>query len=48
VARWMRRNAAPVDYFRRTITDIRASGRTDLTTLLVAARELRNLINRTS
>ena len=45
---WMRRNAAPVDYFRRTVTDIRAAGPTDLTTLLVAARELRNLISRTT
>ncbi len=46
VARWMESNAAVVDYFHRTITDIRAAGPTDLTTLLVAARELRNLIAR--
>ena len=47
VDHWMDRNAGPVDYFRRTVTDIRAAGPTDLTTLLVAARELRNLISRT-
>ncbi len=48
VARWMAHNTGPVEYFRRTITDIRAAGPTDLTTLLVAARELRNLISRTT
>ncbi len=48
VSQWIERNAGPVDYFRRTITDIRAAGPTDLTTLLVAVRELRNLISRTA
>ena len=47
VAQWIERRAAPVDYFRRTVTDIRAAGPTDLTTLLVAGRELRSLITRT-
>jgi glutamate dehydrogenase len=48
VSLWTQRNAGPVDYFRRTITDIRTAGPTDLTTLLVAVRELRNLISRTA
>jgi glutamate dehydrogenase len=48
VDHWVRRHAVRVDYFRRTITDIRGAGPTDLTTLLVAARELRNLISRTT
>jgi glutamate dehydrogenase len=48
VDQWIRRHASPVDYFRRTIIDIRAAGPSDLTTLLVAARELRNLIGRTT
>lgn len=48
VAQWMHRNAGAVDSFRRTVTDLRTAGRTDLTALLVAARELRNLLARTS
>ncbi|MEQ8842217.1 MAG: NAD-glutamate dehydrogenase [Acidimicrobiales bacterium] len=45
---WVARNTSPVDYFRRTLGDIRGAGPSDLTTLLVAGRELRSLINRTS
>ncbi|MCP4228514.1 MAG: NAD-glutamate dehydrogenase, partial [Actinomycetia bacterium] len=48
VLAWLRDHKAPVGYFRRTIADIRAAGPTDLTNLLVAAREVRNLIAHTS
>lgn len=48
VAQWMHRNAGAVDSFRRTVTDLRTAGRTNLTALFVAARELRNLLARTS
>jgi glutamate dehydrogenase len=46
VAAWIDSRIGPVDYFRRTVTDIRAAGPTDLTTLLIAGRELRSLITR--
>ncbi len=47
VARWLLRNRGQVGYYRRTIAEIRGAGPTDLTTLLVAAREVRNLIAHT-
>jgi glutamate dehydrogenase len=48
VSRWMDRHHVPVGYYRDTIAEIRAVGPTDLTTLLVASREVRTLIARTS
>jgi len=47
VEHWMAQNPGPVGYYRRTIADIRASAIGDLTTLLVASREVRSLISRT-
>ena len=47
VERWVQRNANEVTRFRQTIAEIR-SVPTDLTTLLVASREVRNLISRTA
>jgi glutamate dehydrogenase len=44
---WMAENPGPVEYYRRTISDIRATAIGDLTTLLVASREVRSLISRT-
>ncbi|NNF53914.1 MAG: NAD-glutamate dehydrogenase [Acidimicrobiales bacterium] len=43
---WMRRHRLAVDRFRRTMVEIRTTT-SDLTVLLVAAREVRNLIART-
>jgi len=48
VSRWLERHHTPLVYYRHTIADIRAVGGADLTTLLVAAREVRNLIAHTS
>ncbi len=48
VARWIRRYEVQVGYYRETIAAIRAVGAADLTTLLVAAREVRNLIAHTA
>ncbi len=48
VARWIRRHELPVAYYRDTIAAIRAAGAADLTTLLVAAREVRKLIAHTA
>ena len=47
VERWMQENEGPVTYYRRTMGEIRATGIGDLTTLLVASREVRSLISRT-
>jgi glutamate dehydrogenase len=47
VDQWVDRNVGEVARFRQTIAEIR-SVPTDVTTLLVAAREVRNLISRTS
>ena len=47
VERWVQRNGSDVARFRQTIAEIR-SVPTDLTTLLVASREVRNLIGRTA
>lgn len=47
VEHWMAENPGPVEYYRRTIDDIRATAIGDLTTLLVASREVRSLISRT-
>ena len=44
---WARANELPVSYFRQTITDIKATAVGDLTSLLVATREVRSLIGRT-
>ena len=48
VERWLQENASAAGHYRRTISDIRAAGPTDITTLLVGAREVRNLIDRTT
>ncbi len=48
VSPWLRKNRAATDHYLRTIAEIRAAGPGDLTTLLVAAREVRNLIGRTA
>ncbi len=48
VAQWLSTNRAATDHYLRTIAEIRAAGPADLTTLLVAAREVRNLIGRTA
>lgn len=48
VEHWMAENSGPVEYYRRTVGDIRATAIGDLTTLLVASREVRSLINRTA
>ena len=47
VDRWIHRNVSEVNRFRQTIAEIR-SVPTELTTLLVASREVRNLISRTA
>ena len=47
VSRWMQKHHAPVGHYRDTIAAIRAAGPTDLTTLLVASREVRSLIAHT-
>ncbi len=47
VEHWMAKNPGPVEYYRRTMGDIQATAVGDLTTLLVASREVRSLINRT-
>ncbi len=47
VEHWMAQNPGPVGYYRQTIADIRATAIGDLTTLLVASREVRSLISRT-
>ncbi len=47
VDRWVQQNASEVNRFRQTIAEIR-SVPTELTTLLVASREVRNLIGRTA
>jgi glutamate dehydrogenase len=47
VERWIQQNLNEVTRFRHTIAEIR-TGPTDLTTLLVASREVRNLISRTA
>ncbi|MGI9602247.1 MAG: NAD-glutamate dehydrogenase domain-containing protein, partial [Acidimicrobiales bacterium] len=47
VERWLGLHAAPVAYFRGTVAEIRSLATTDLTTLLIASREVRNLISRT-
>jgi glutamate dehydrogenase len=44
---WMAANAAPVERCVGILTDIRAAGTYDLTTLPVALREVRNLIQST-
>ncbi len=46
VEQWMTLNRPEVDRYRQTMVAIRATT-TDVTSLLVAAREVRNLINRT-
>ncbi|MGI9599167.1 MAG: NAD-glutamate dehydrogenase, partial [Acidimicrobiales bacterium] len=46
VERWMSLNRPEVDRYRQTMVAIRATS-TDVTSLLVAAREVRNLISRT-
>ena len=46
VEEWLHRNRLEVDRYRQTMVAIRATA-TDLTSLLVAAREVRNLIGRT-
>ncbi len=43
---WIERNSAPVQRFQSVLAGIRAGGTSDLTTLSVAVRELRNLIDR--
>ncbi len=48
VDRWLDHNRAAADHYSRTVAEIRAAGPTDITTLLVAAREVRNLIGRTA
>jgi glutamate dehydrogenase len=48
VSTWLAIHEAPVRHYRDTIAEIRAAGPTDLTTLLVASREVRTLIARTS
>lgn len=47
VEHWMAKNPGPVEYYRRTMSDIKATAIGDLTTLLVASREVRSLISRT-
>ena len=47
VERWIQQHRADVDRYRRMMVAIRPTT-TDVTSLLVAAREVRNLINRTS
>ncbi len=47
VRRWADRHRREVDAHRQTMVAIRATAAPDLTTLLVAAREVRNLITRT-
>jgi glutamate dehydrogenase len=47
VQRWADRHRREVDAYRQTMVAIRATATPDLTTLLVAAREVRNLIART-
>ncbi len=48
VEAWIAHHEAAVGVLRRTLAEIRASGPANLTTLLVAAREVRNLIVRTA
>ncbi len=48
VTGWLDANRSAADHYLRTIAEIRAAGPADVTTLLVAAREVRNLISRTS
>ncbi|MGI9606302.1 MAG: NAD-glutamate dehydrogenase [Acidimicrobiales bacterium] len=47
VDEWMHRYQVAVDRYRQTLVEIRTTA-TDLTVLLVAAREVRNLIGRTA
>ncbi len=47
VRRWVDQHRREVDAYRQTMVAIRATAAPDLTTLLVAAREVRNLIART-
>jgi glutamate dehydrogenase len=48
VEAWIRKHDGPVSYFRQTMADIRSTAVGDLTNLLVASREVRSLISRTS
>ena len=47
VDNWMKEHPTAVNRYRQTLVEIRSTS-TDLTVLLVAAREVRNLIGRTS
>jgi NAD-specific glutamate dehydrogenase len=47
VDNWMSEHPTAVNRYRKTLVEIRSTS-TDLTVLLVAAREVRNLIGRTS
>lgn len=47
IDKWLRRHSLAVDSYRRTMAEVRTT-QCDITVLLVAAREVRNLIERTS
>jgi hypothetical protein len=44
VSTWVERNALPVERCLQVLADVKAGGTSDLATLSVAVREIRNLI----